>query len=91
MGWMLLLIIITVLLLAILVWRTNQGVSQDVSAMIGLEGEAFETFSSEGMVRVRGELWRATTPRGIIERGCPVRVVALRPGLVLVVEKVPSN
>lgn len=90
MGWLLLLIIGAVFL-AVLVWRTNQGVNQDVSAMLGLEGEAVETFSSEGMIRVRGELWRATTSRGIIERGRAVRVIALRPGLVLVVEKVPSN
>jgi membrane-bound ClpP family serine protease len=91
MGWLILLGATVALVFIVLVWRTNLGASDDASAMIGLEGEACETFSSGGMIRVRGELWRATTPRGIIERGSAVRVVALRPGLVLVVEKIPSN
>jgi membrane-bound serine protease (ClpP class) len=91
MVWLILVGICFALLFAVLVSRANKDVTDDASAMIGLEGEAIETFSSDGMVRVRGELWRATTPRGIIERGRAVRVVALRPGLVLVVEKVPSK
>lgn len=91
MAWLLLLSAAVLLLFVVLVWHTNRKAKIDGTAMIGLEGEARETFSSEGMVHVRGELWRATTPRGIVERGSAVRVVAMRPGLVLVVEKVPSK
>lgn len=91
MVWLLLLSAGVLSLFVVLVWRTNRGAKVDGAAMIGLEGEARETFTSSGMVHVRGELWRATTPRGIIERGSAVRVVAMRPGLVLVVEKVPSK
>lgn len=88
MNWWALVIAVVALALVLVVWATNKPSDQDSTNMIGLEGVASETFSSEGMIHIRGELWRATTDRGIIEKGAPVRVVEIRPGLVLVVEKV---
>jgi membrane-bound ClpP family serine protease len=54
--------------------------------MIGVTGSADVTFTSEGTVTVNGEIWKATSRRGIIHKGDRVRVVAIKPGLVLEVE-----
>ena len=71
-----------------LVFKSNLSASEPGSTMKGLEGEAQETFSTSGMVLVRGELWRARSTREIIERGDRIRVVESGPGLELLVEKV---
>jgi membrane protein implicated in regulation of membrane protease activity len=68
----------------------KQPASRDPFLMIGLEGIAQETFAKEGMVFVRGELWRATTPRGIITQGSRIVVRGVQPGLLLTVESVNS-
>ena len=47
-----------------------------------------ETFSDTGTIMVRGEIWKAATKRGIVQRGDKVRVVEIGPELTLVVEKV---
>jgi membrane-bound ClpP family serine protease len=65
-----------------------RGKRIDHLEMVGLVGVAEETFSREGKVFVRGEIWRATTPRGIIQKGAQVRVQSIEPGLLLVVESV---
>lgn len=62
--------------------------SFDVVGLVGSEGEAAETFSESGRVVVRGEIWKASTRRGIIQRGERIRVVAVGPELTLDVEKV---
>lgn len=54
--------------------------------MAGVAGTADQTFTSEGTVSVNGEIWKATSRRGIIHKGAKVRVVAIKPGLVLEVE-----
>lgn len=56
--------------------------------MVGLVGVAEDTFSREGKVFVRGEIWRATARRGIIQKGAQVVVQSVEPGLLLVVESV---
>lgn len=61
--------------------------TDDLTGLIGLEGDALETFSGKGSVRVAGEVWRANLPRGIVERGERVRVVGYATGLVLLVER----
>jgi membrane-bound ClpP family serine protease len=71
-----------------LVFSSNKSGSKNPSSMRGLEGEAQETFSTFGMVLVRGELWRARSKREIIQRGDRIRVVEAGPGLELLVEKV---
>jgi membrane-bound serine protease (ClpP class) len=55
------------------------------AAMIGSIGEAIEDFEQEGMVRVQGELWQATSARPV-SKGDDVRITAVS-GLHLNVEK----
>jgi membrane-bound serine protease (ClpP class) len=50
--------------------------------LVGAQGEVREPVAPEGLVFVRGALWRATTSAGPIPAGAPVRVVA-RKGLQL--------
>ncbi len=87
MNWLMFVIVFVAGAFALVVLFTNRSGEHDNTSMIGLEGIAGETFSADGMIHIRGELWRATTERGIIEKGSAVRVVAMRPGLILVVEK----
>ena len=58
--------------------------------MVGVTGTADQTFTAEGTVSVNGEIWKATARKGIIHKGDRVRVVAIKPGLVLEVEAVIS-
>ncbi len=55
-------------------------------SMVGVTGTADQTFTSEGTVRVNGEIWKATSGKGIVHKGDRVRVIAIKPGLVLEVE-----
>ena len=59
----------------------------DVVGLVGSTGEAMETFSETGTVTVRGEIWKATAARGLVQRGDKVRIVQVGPELTLVVEK----
>lgn len=81
-------ILVASMLLALGFLRLRNVRSIDPMGMVGLDGTAEETFSMSGMVFVRGELWRATSERGIVHKGQRVRVTAVRPGLLLVVEGV---
>jgi membrane-bound serine protease (ClpP class) len=55
--------------------------------MIGEVGRVVQDLSPEGMVKIRGELWRAVSRTGeTIKVGEPVRVVDMK-GLLLIVEK----
>ena len=53
--------------------------------MIGLEGEVIIRLCPEGVVKVRGELWKAATINAEVEVGRQVKVVG-REGLRLLVE-----
>lgn len=59
----------------------------DVVGLVGSTGEAMDTFSDSGTITVRGEIWKATAARGLVQRGDKVRVVEVGPELTLVVEK----
>jgi len=59
----------------------------DVVGLVGSTGEAMDTFSDSGTITVRGEIWKATAARGLVQRGDKVRVVRVGPELTLVVEK----
>lgn len=72
----------------LLIAQSNRAVSEDPTGTIGLEGEATETFTSSGLVLVRGELWRATAKKGIVQKGERVRVLKAGPGLTLIVERI---
>ena len=60
----------------------HRPVAAGAEALIGAPGEAREEIAPEGLVYVRGALWRATTTGGPIHPGTPVRVVG-RKGLQL--------
>ena len=92
----LILVIALVVLYTVMSRRRPRGMSPKTPAdtesqplwvgMVGAVGTADQSFTSEGTVSVNGEIWKATTRRGIIHKDAHVRVVALKPGLVLEVE-----
>jgi membrane protein implicated in regulation of membrane protease activity len=47
------------------------------NSMIGLEGEVVRPLDPDGVVRVRGELWKATTADKYAETGARVEVVGM--------------
>lgn len=60
-------------------------------SIIGVRGTADRTFTSEGTVSVNGEIWKATSRKGIINKGDRIRVIAIKAGLVLEVEAEGSD
>jgi membrane-bound serine protease (ClpP class) len=56
--------------------------------MIGKPAVAITDLDPKGEVRVLGEIWRAQSASGYIQKGDQVTVKALE-GLVVIVEKVP--
>ena len=60
------------------------------SGMVGLYGEALGPLSPDGVVKVRGELWKATATDSEVEVGQQVRVVGLE-GLTLLVEMTSAD
>ena len=64
----------------------DRGIEPLWIGMVGVTGTADRTFTAEGTVSVNGEIWKATSRRGIIHKGSRIRVVAIKPGLVLEVE-----
>jgi membrane-bound ClpP family serine protease len=72
--------------------RPADKVSQPLwIGMVGVTGTADQTFTSEGTVSVNGEIWKATSRKGIIPKGGRIRVVAIKSGLVLEVEAEEST
>jgi membrane-bound serine protease (ClpP class) len=57
-------------------------------SLVGLIGKAAENISAKGRIFVNGEYWKATCNGGIIEKGAQAKVVAIKPGMILEVEKV---
>jgi membrane-bound ClpP family serine protease len=89
-------LIIGLALLALYIVMTRrQGVDRGPQplwiGMVGVTGTADQTFTSEGTVSVNGEIWKATSRRGIIHKGGRIRVVAIKSGLVLEVEAEEST
>jgi len=65
------------------IWEArHRPVTTGSEALVGARGEAREEIAPEGMVYVRGALWRAIAEGGPIHAGAPVRVVG-RKGLQL--------
>jgi membrane-bound serine protease (ClpP class) len=65
------------------VWRARRApVFAGSEALVGVTGEAREELSPEGLVFVRGALWKAVASNGPIPSGSPVRVTG-RKGLQL--------
>lgn len=65
----------------------NSAPSQHGS-LVGVQGVAQSTFLEDGMVLVHGELWKAESRSGIIEKGASVEVVEMLPGLKVVVTRI---
>lgn len=88
MGLAILSIAIFMLATALLVlWLRGSFTSEwDPSGVIGHHGVALDTFTTEGRVLVRGEEWKASSLRGIIEKNSPIKVVGQLEGLTLLVE-----
>jgi membrane-bound ClpP family serine protease len=84
-------VLVSICIAVVVLLRRSKVPAGDQQDMLGLEGVAEETFSREGKVFVRGELWRATAKKGIIQKGSRVRVESVEPGLLLVVESVKDN
>lgn len=57
-----------------------------LSDMVGSRGEVVKSLDPEGMVRIRGELWKAKSAGRKIKAGVEVTVVG-REGLKLIVRK----
>ena len=58
--------------------------------MIGSRGKVASSLVPEGMVKIKGELWGATSPEGNVDTGEQVEVVG-EDGLKLVVRKVSTK
>ena len=59
-------------------------------SMIGTKGKVSSSLAPEGMVRIKGELWVATSTEGDVNTGEEVEVVG-EDGLKLVVRKVSNK
>ena len=65
------------------VWEARRRpVAVGSEALVGATGDVREALAPEGLVFVRGALWKAVSPSGPIAEGTPVRVVG-RKGLEL--------
>jgi len=74
------------LMAAALVMRTlRKKPASGKEGLMGLPARAVEDIAPEGMVRCRGELWKARTAKGTVKKGESGKVVAID-GLVLVIE-----
>lgn len=56
------------------------------SLLVGLLGKSFNELNPTGQVQVNGEVWNATSVHGKIDKGEPIKVIAVK-GLTLWVEK----
>lgn len=57
-----------------------------MEALVGASGEAFTELAPDGLVRIGGELWRARSTGGFLQRGEEV-VVTRTDGLRLFIER----
>jgi membrane-bound ClpP family serine protease len=94
---------VTALVTAMVVWgifsislfvfttRTlKRQVTVGLPSMIGTRGRAASPLAPEGMVKIKSELWVATSDRGSIQKGDNIEVVG-EDGLRLVVRKIDTT
>ena len=79
-GWLVVSVAIFVITTLVLRRQTIAG----LPSMIGTKGKVASLLAPEGMVRIRSELWSATSQEGAINKGEEIIVVA-EDGLKLVV------
>jgi membrane-bound serine protease (ClpP class) len=61
-----------------------------IEGMVGNTGEVVETLSPTGAVKVQGEIWKAESLAGTIEKGEKVRIKEIK-NLKLFVEKINNS
>ena len=84
--------LLVVVAIVALVWKAiTPGDVDDPTGMVGQQGIAQDTFTQEGLVFARGELWKATSDGGIIQKDDTVQVRQVRAGLVLVVSRLQET
>ena len=71
-------------------WTLKRQVPMGLSSMVGTGGETVSPLGPEGMVKIRGELWRAVSDGGKINAGEEVVVVGQN-GLKLSVRKIDGG
>ena len=69
----------------------NRSASVGLSALQGATGRALTPIATEGSIAVQGEVWKACTRTGIIDVGATVKVVGVRPGMVLEVQSLAGG
>lgn len=65
----------------------RRQVTTGAEGLIGKVGEVLDTVSSSGRVSLNGEIWKAYSSEGIIEKGSQVTVVKVGPGLSVQVKR----
>lgn len=75
-----------VLLLHKMLWPVLSGGQTNHGSMVGLEGEVVSPLTPEGVVKVRGELWKAVIIEGQATQGQNVVITSLN-GLKLLVRR----
>jgi membrane-bound ClpP family serine protease len=75
---------IVILLLHRMLWPVLSDRQTNYSSMVGLEAEVVSPLRSEGVVKVRGELWKAAVIEGEASQGQSVVIIGLD-GLKLLV------
>ena len=61
-----------------------------LQTMVGTKGKVASPLTPEGLVRIKGELWRAVSAEGNVNTGEQVEVVE-EDGLKLIVRKIGVN
>jgi membrane-bound ClpP family serine protease len=89
--WVLIIILLVWLLFCIFLYISGTGALKakeyaGLSSMAGLSGNAIDRLAPDGMVKIKGEFWKARAEGGIIEPGEAV-IVTGRDGLKLRVRK----
>ena len=87
-------VIVTAAFFLLLIWmglkaQKNKNVT-GAESMVGETGEALDSFETSGQVLVHGEIWRAESVGGKIEKGQAIRVTAIE-NFKLFVEPVKKN
>lgn len=86
--WTVIIAVGVVAVIGFYAWRNaSTGQQWDPMSLVGLKGIAQGTFAAEGTVHIRGEIWRARSRHGIVEKGDEVVVRAVHDGMVLEVER----
>jgi membrane protein implicated in regulation of membrane protease activity len=94
--WPLILIVIVMMIVFIFIMHKSvipairRRIVVGAEAMVGKTGEVTESLNPTGMVKIKGEYWKATVTKGAIYKGEDVEVLEVD-GLILKVRKKQSE